>query len=183
MTLSCLIVEASLYSQVNNIVPISASPKLLDILFFYAIVRLFVVALVHVINSRWLIHHENQKEEARKETGCIVIPEESKANLTPKKTNLITPLDGPNSMKVLDVPAATLYLPPEKQKNAVNGWTGRGYNEKKFDRMFQRFKVANIFAFFISAAVDILATTYMTYYVVDRRAEVFNKHFPNIDQI
>ncbi|KAF2362649.1 Neurotransmitter-gated ion-channel transmembrane domain, partial [Trinorchestia longiramus] len=55
VTLSCLIVEAGLYSQVTDIVPISAAPKFIDVFFLYAITRLFITCVNHMYCYRFLI--------------------------------------------------------------------------------------------------------------------------------
>ncbi|XP_068245366.1 uncharacterized protein [Palaemon carinicauda] len=49
VTLSCLIVVAALFSQVAVTVPASAQPKIIDIFFFYCMIRLFVIFLHHTI--------------------------------------------------------------------------------------------------------------------------------------
>lgn len=47
VTISCLIVVATLFSQLNTTMPTSAEPKAVDIFFFYYITRLFIVGIHH----------------------------------------------------------------------------------------------------------------------------------------
>ncbi|ROT73128.1 hypothetical protein C7M84_008444 [Penaeus vannamei] len=49
VTLSCLIVVASLFSQIAATTPPSVTPKAIDIIFFCVIVRLFLIVLHHTI--------------------------------------------------------------------------------------------------------------------------------------
>lgn len=49
VTLSCLIVIAALYSQITFTIPQSSSPKLIDVYFFYFIVRLFKTFVHHFV--------------------------------------------------------------------------------------------------------------------------------------
>ncbi|XP_037784613.1 uncharacterized protein LOC119580573 [Penaeus monodon] len=47
VTLSCLIVIAALFSQITFTIPPSSSPKVIDVYFFYFIVRLFITFAHH----------------------------------------------------------------------------------------------------------------------------------------
>lgn len=47
VTLSCLIVVASLFSQATSSMSASASPKIVDMYFLYFIIRLFLICLHH----------------------------------------------------------------------------------------------------------------------------------------
>lgn len=49
VTLSCLIVIAALFSQITFTIPQSSSPKVIDVYFFYFIVRLFITFAHHGI--------------------------------------------------------------------------------------------------------------------------------------
>ena len=58
VTLSCLIVVASLFSQTTSSMPASASPKVMDIFFLYYIIQLFFICLHHSI-----VYFKIQREE------------------------------------------------------------------------------------------------------------------------
>lgn len=66
VTLSCLIVMATLFSQVAVTSPPSASPKLMDIYFFYSILRLLVTFIHHSI---YFHLHAYVTRQQRKEDG------------------------------------------------------------------------------------------------------------------
>ena len=59
VTLSCLIVQAGIYSQVNATIPSSSSPKLIDVFFFVAIFRLFLVCVHLTVICRLVNYYEN----------------------------------------------------------------------------------------------------------------------------
>ena len=104
VTLSCLIVEAGLYSQINSNMPASASPKAVDIFFFYNIARLFWVCLHHTINYRWLSYLKQKKTENDTKKSLNAI----KDNTIPKEINksslskLITLKPAPDEIKIIN---------------------------------------------------------------------------------
>ncbi|XP_068207381.1 uncharacterized protein [Palaemon carinicauda] len=51
VTLTCLIVIASLFSTTTSVTPNSATPKLVDIFFFFYIARLFMIFIIHSIQG------------------------------------------------------------------------------------------------------------------------------------
>ncbi|XP_053633497.2 uncharacterized protein [Cherax quadricarinatus] len=63
VTLSCLIVIAALYSQITFTIPQSSSPKVIDVYFFYFIVRLFKTFAHHSV--LYLLENRRKKREER----------------------------------------------------------------------------------------------------------------------
>nr|XP_027217353.1 uncharacterized protein LOC113809874 [Penaeus vannamei] len=64
VTLSCLIVVASLFSQIAATTPPSVTPKAIDIIFFCVIVRLFLIVLHHTILYLLQRYVRRKEEEA-----------------------------------------------------------------------------------------------------------------------
>ena len=107
VTLSCLIVEAGIYSQINIIMPISASPKAIDIFFFYTIVRLFLVCLHHTLNYRFIVYQiykansDNKKKQSVGVSKTISFFQETDPIPKEIKYNRFEPLETNINQKVL----------------------------------------------------------------------------------
>ena len=76
VTVSCLIVIATLFSQMTSNMPPSAQPKAVDIFFFFYICRMFLVCLNHTYHyvRKWrreekLQNIKKEKEQGRELTG------------------------------------------------------------------------------------------------------------------
>ena len=137
VTLSCLIVEAGLYSQINSNMPASASPKAVDIFFFYNIARLFWVCLQHTINYRWLVFLANKKNENTSKNA---------ANDTTLGSNKII------------IPQPPIYYAPNEKQMAMNAWTSKLSLSKQGnsgDKM-KTFKKFNLLVFIIYIFVDFI---------------------------
>lgn len=63
ITLSLLIVLASLFAQVATSMPASPSPKLVDIFFFYCILRVSIVFFMHSSIGRSMASGDRQRDE------------------------------------------------------------------------------------------------------------------------
>ena len=72
VTLSCLIVVATLFSQVTSNIPASSTPKAIDVYFFYFIFRLFLIFFHHTTSRLIAIcyqamnHRVNDKKQKKK---------------------------------------------------------------------------------------------------------------------
>ena len=62
VTLSCLIVLASLFSQLSTTIPNSPAPKIIEILFFYYIAKLSLIFAAHTYTAVVRFRREEEKE-------------------------------------------------------------------------------------------------------------------------
>ena len=61
VTLSCLIVMASLFAQLSTTLPASAEPKAIEVLFFFYIAKLSFVFLCHTLLG-YILYRRKRKE-------------------------------------------------------------------------------------------------------------------------
>lgn len=78
VTVSCLIVVATLFSQSTTSMPVSSDPTLMDSFFVYLIARLFLICLYHS-----LLNKRNLKREQQKANDKV----EQNLNLSSSSTN------------------------------------------------------------------------------------------------
>ena len=156
VTLSCLIVEAGLYSQINSNMPASASPKAVDIFFFYNIARLFWVCLHHTINYRWLAYSKNKKT-----TGGSVAP------ATPVSKTEESPI------RILIVPEAPTYYAPNEKKIGMSTWTTNAYNERYSEHDMRTLKKYNIFITVVYMFADLGFVCVFMFYIVSLRNNIW----------
>ena len=74
VTVSCLIVLATLFSQINSDIPASASPKAVDIFFFYYICRMFLVCLRHTFLYAMEFRKQERSAEKKRSKSSTVRP-------------------------------------------------------------------------------------------------------------
>lgn len=72
MTLSCLIVIAALFSQITFTIPQSSSPKVIDVYFFYFIVRLFITFAHHGAYAFFLRGAKPSEIASREDGGADI---------------------------------------------------------------------------------------------------------------
>ena len=65
VTLSCLIVLASLFAQLSSTLPDSAEPKAIEVLFFFYIAKLSYVFLCHTFLGVIQIFKESKKSQSK----------------------------------------------------------------------------------------------------------------------
>ncbi|XP_042861045.1 uncharacterized protein LOC122246510 isoform X2 [Penaeus japonicus] len=72
VTLSCLIVIAALFSQITFTIPQSSSPKVIDVYFFYFIVRLFITFAHHGAYAFFLRGAKPSEIASREDGGADI---------------------------------------------------------------------------------------------------------------
>ena len=76
VTLSLLIVVASLFAQTSSGFPKAAQPKIIELFFFYCIVKLFSVFLLHSIVG----YYSNRISDGNLDTKKVFVAEKNKLN-------------------------------------------------------------------------------------------------------
>ena len=170
VTLSCLIVEAGLYSQVNSNMPTFASPKSVDIYFFFFILRLFLVCVHHTMNHRWL--------KIINGGGICACPKAARKN-APEKNNEKTK-GSANSVKQKElqkvkVPEAPEYYTPDDISVLFNGWTSNKTHELQREKRMRYFRAMNVFVFVLFNAIDAGFLGAFVYWIITERGELFDK--------
>ena len=169
VTLSCLIVEAGLYSQVSTSTPSTSSPKLLDFYFFYSIFRLFVVCVHHTISYRWLLFLEEQdivsrRQQLRRRHKRLRLTKAFLDNVVDQCTY------EPDCSMGRVIPDAPVYLPPFPTLLINENWVKdeREVNQLKSCCLNQlNFKLYNKFIFFVFEAIEIILGTLVYIFVMD----------------
>ena len=87
VTLSCLIVLASLFSQLSSNLPDSPEPKAIEVFFFFYILRLSYDFWTHTIIA-WLRIYRREKEEKQRQDDFLF---DYRPHLFPRKKNPILP--------------------------------------------------------------------------------------------
>ena len=93
VTLSCLIVEAGIYSQVNSSVPKSASSKMIDFYFFYFIAKLFLICIFHTLNYLWIEKCERNRKEEENENSLMNVNDVTKVGTNNNEKSPSIPVD------------------------------------------------------------------------------------------
>ncbi|KAK7074026.1 hypothetical protein SK128_022558 [Halocaridina rubra] len=172
VTLSCLIVVASLFSQVAVTVPASAQPKAIDIFFFYYMIRLFITCLHHTILFFLRVYVRSRKEKkARKEAIQVF------------KNNKVQPTSSPNEdssektvpqpafydvPKGQDFPLKAWYM-PGKEVDDIYGATTETGDGITIDKVFNVFSI--IFGYFLDIAWFCAFVFYILDYILNKRDE------------
>ncbi|KAF2361252.1 Neurotransmitter-gated ion-channel ligand-binding domain [Trinorchestia longiramus] len=185
VTLSCLIVEAGLYAQVIEVVPISAAPKFIDSLFFYSIIRLFLTCLDHVFTYRFLLRFNNSRAEANEVRSSKALQSVTNNKDMDKcpwhlevKSNLITPATvRDNPPKATDnVPDAATYLSPKRPKPSFPAWVSCEADEETFKKRYRKFKICYYSSVVFGFTFDLVFLAGSGYLTHHSRASVYNNH-------
>ena len=157
VTLSCLIVEAGLYSQINSNMPASASPKAVDIFFFYNIARLFWVCLHHTIIDRWLACIKDEKN-IENFNELKVVPAANKEQISPNRK--------------IFVPEPSIYFTPNEEQTATNAWTATQAKGRNSRNEVNKFKKINIFSCIFYTLVDMSFIGSFVYWIIHHRNKI-----------
>ncbi|XP_047740541.1 uncharacterized protein LOC125179192 [Hyalella azteca] len=201
VTLSCLIVLAGLYSQICVVIPISAAPKLVDVYFFYAIVRMFFVCIHHLGVYRWLIYLKNQQhrrnnisESTNKTKGisCKAATKNIKGAtsvpaLGPSEVdtggNTVEGLESPKKRSFFDsnmiTPVFIGHQNTKGEDNADDAGAANAEADKQFSKMYAKFKVANNISFVLGGVFDLLFFGCVAPMIILSRQYVFAQ-FPSV---
>ena len=180
VTLSCLIVEAGLYSQINSNSPASSSPKAVDKFFFFNIVRLFLVCVLHTINYRWLAYLKNKETEREEftetksnnisEDGYIKKILEASIKQNPIPTTKETRNNGSLILNVLPT-----YYDPCNKNIQMNTWTNTDSENCGLKSYMRKFKFFNHVVFILYILSDIAFITLFIFDIMSQRNNVLHQ--------
>ena len=96
VTVSCLIVISTLFSQVTTTIPASAEPKIIDIFFFYYIFHLFIVSLHHTVmhatsDGKVKIMNQGKQEDTSYKSNDLEVNPANKSSPDKVFTHRLTP--------------------------------------------------------------------------------------------
>ena len=146
MTLSCLIVEAGIYSQVNATMPTSASPKAIDIFFFYTIVRLFLLCLHHTLNFRYVTYLVNKSKSGTKIE---------------------------NISKKIFAPSDAVMYPPELKNDSKNNTVENKGENSLPESINRKVLIYNVINFTILSVIDVLFFGIFVYEILRTRNDIY----------
>nr|XP_045603292.1 uncharacterized protein LOC123761356 [Procambarus clarkii] len=172
VTLSCLIVIAALYSQITFTIPQSSSPKIIDVYFFYFIVRLFKTFAHHSV--LYLIRNYRKKMQENSRSENEVTPSE-----TDKTVSEVVEEDSmTTSWTAAEVQKGEIYTVMEikpfasvhPQKPASTSASPEKKNPpRRYDRIF------NVAGITWGIGTDFIFISFFSYWILSSRQEVISR--------